>query len=591
MGSMSMEELHNYEVYDILCEAEGMLKHEDCLDDADRRMNDLPTLTIDNPVESNSRKVTMDDHEKDKNLFVTPQTSPDSLQTLEDSSTIPSSFKDRGATPFMSHFAQPAEVQTNDAFGSKTQPTEPIFDLCEPSSALGDFGAFGFAHKQAEIRPPPQGQSILSTQLAEQQARANNAYGVGKQTHASLGKSLGSSQGFGGGHLDILPDPAFSAASTNDGNDFEMFSEVVPDLSNSFSQSFASNLDHNPVVGLNDAPVPMSLPDALLNRSPFIGIGSGFDSTYGASSSHADADTPLCGSLDPAQFSGGFEYMSPSARAPISRRGSSNFLSSAGSSTSLFPAGSAGSMKRQGSATSIPLLASSLSLSGKARGAQSSTGPIAIQRQASSAALAAGVSKTSLRNVSRAASVDKGRQADSKLECSNCHTRTTPLWRRHPDGWPLCNACGLFLKLHGELRPLSLKTDVIKKRNRSSNQRRSKTTREQHEGNSVNVDQIRPGSTVGEVSSGSADGGAADNSSDGITTPGANGQDDCMRRSEQKLVTIAPKPPRLNQLNQKAVLSAPSMQTHFRETLLSGNSNVKTDSSSREVSWDWLNLK
>lgn len=50
--------------------------------------------------------------------------------------------------------------------------------------------------------------------------------------------------------------------------------------------------------------------------------------------------------------------------------------------------------------------------------------------------------------------------------CTNCLTQTTPLWRRDPDGLPLCNACGLFLKLHGVVRPLSLKTDVIKKRNR-----------------------------------------------------------------------------------------------------------------------------
>lgn len=53
-------------------------------------------------------------------------------------------------------------------------------------------------------------------------------------------------------------------------------------------------------------------------------------------------------------------------------------------------------------------------------------------------------------------------------ECTNCHTRTTPLWRRNPKGEPLCNACGLFLKLHGEVRPLSLKTDIIKKRNRNT---------------------------------------------------------------------------------------------------------------------------
>ncbi|KAI0320784.1 hypothetical protein OF83DRAFT_1103200 [Amylostereum chailletii] len=48
--------------------------------------------------------------------------------------------------------------------------------------------------------------------------------------------------------------------------------------------------------------------------------------------------------------------------------------------------------------------------------------------------------------------------------CTNCQTTNTPLWRRDPDGQPLCNACGLFYKLHGVVRPLSLKTDVIKKR-------------------------------------------------------------------------------------------------------------------------------
>lgn len=50
--------------------------------------------------------------------------------------------------------------------------------------------------------------------------------------------------------------------------------------------------------------------------------------------------------------------------------------------------------------------------------------------------------------------------------CQNCSTSTTPLWRRDEAGSVLCNACGLFLKLHGRPRPISLKTDVIKSRNR-----------------------------------------------------------------------------------------------------------------------------
>ncbi|KAJ1918074.1 Vacuolar protein-sorting-associated protein 33, partial [Tieghemiomyces parasiticus] len=50
--------------------------------------------------------------------------------------------------------------------------------------------------------------------------------------------------------------------------------------------------------------------------------------------------------------------------------------------------------------------------------------------------------------------------------CSNCTTSTTPLWRRDEEGATLCNACGLYLKLHGSKRPVSLKTDVIRKRQR-----------------------------------------------------------------------------------------------------------------------------
>lgn len=41
------------------------------------------------------------------------------------------------------------------------------------------------------------------------------------------------------------------------------------------------------------------------------------------------------------------------------------------------------------------------------------------------------------------------------LQCTNCQTKTTPLWRKANNGDLLCNACGLFYKLHGVLRPLN----------------------------------------------------------------------------------------------------------------------------------------
>lgn len=62
---------------------------------------------------------------------------------------------------------------------------------------------------------------------------------------------------------------------------------------------------------------------------------------------------------------------------------------------------------------------------------------------------------------------------NANTRCTNCNTQTTPLWRRNPEGQPLCNACGLFLKLHGVVRPLSLKTDTIKKRQRSGGSSKS----------------------------------------------------------------------------------------------------------------------
>lgn len=41
------------------------------------------------------------------------------------------------------------------------------------------------------------------------------------------------------------------------------------------------------------------------------------------------------------------------------------------------------------------------------------------------------------------------------LCCTNCHTTNTTLWRRNAEGEPVCNACGLYMKLHG-VRTISM---------------------------------------------------------------------------------------------------------------------------------------
>ncbi|XP_064652123.1 transcription factor GATA-4-like isoform X1 [Lineus longissimus] len=63
------------------------------------------------------------------------------------------------------------------------------------------------------------------------------------------------------------------------------------------------------------------------------------------------------------------------------------------------------------------------------------------------------------------------------LSCANCHTSTTTLWRRNNEGEPVCNACGLYYKLHGVNRPLAMKKEGIQTRKRKpKNLSKSKVT-------------------------------------------------------------------------------------------------------------------
>lgn len=57
------------------------------------------------------------------------------------------------------------------------------------------------------------------------------------------------------------------------------------------------------------------------------------------------------------------------------------------------------------------------------------------------------------------------------ITCENCKTNITPLWRRSETGNYLCNACGLYLKIHKKHRPVKFMSKEIKHRQRQAGPR------------------------------------------------------------------------------------------------------------------------
>ncbi|CAG8645248.1 4384_t:CDS:2 [Acaulospora morrowiae] len=59
--------------------------------------------------------------------------------------------------------------------------------------------------------------------------------------------------------------------------------------------------------------------------------------------------------------------------------------------------------------------------------------------------------------------------ADIQIQCANCGQTQTPLWRKNDKGQPLCNACGLYAKLHNRDRPIAMRKAKIQRRRRDWN--------------------------------------------------------------------------------------------------------------------------
>lgn len=210
---------------------------------------------------------------------------------------------------------------------------------------------------------------------------------------------------------------------------------------------------------------------------------------------------------------------------------------------------------------------------------------------------------------------------DAEISCTNCHTKTTPLWRRNPEGQPLCNACGLFLKLHGVVRPLSLKTDVIKKRQRGGGSTKKKKGQSN---NKLDGDDLNPAPIV------KADSDSENTRSNTPKITGRNTPERMIIANNHKSNTITvdhnnfnshdeiqptlsntsipfQSPNQMNNnpslfhenfdmgiLNDNFIQShqmGPTQDQQFNPIMPSNNNQHVMNSEEKEQNWDWLNMQ
>ncbi|KAG4304919.1 hypothetical protein PORY_001594 [Pneumocystis oryctolagi] len=60
-------------------------------------------------------------------------------------------------------------------------------------------------------------------------------------------------------------------------------------------------------------------------------------------------------------------------------------------------------------------------------------------------------------------------RSSAKMICANCKVTQTSLWRKNELGKPVCNACGLYEKLHHTQRPVTMRKEYVIRRRRYKN--------------------------------------------------------------------------------------------------------------------------
>ncbi|CAG4980172.1 unnamed protein product [Colias eurytheme] len=95
-----------------------------------------------------------------------------------------------------------------------------------------------------------------------------------------------------------------------------------------------------------------------------------------------------------------------------------------------------------------------------------------------------------------------------ELSCTNCGTHTTTIWRRDARGEMVCNACGLYYKLHGVPRPTAMRRDTIHTRRRRPRHEVKSARSRRRGGSGGAVDSVEGGEVAGAGAGGAVSGSA-----------------------------------------------------------------------------------